>query len=57
MRVRVLCVCACVVIVITCVLGGISSTILRESLPRNMKLSRDVIDVIGDETKPASRDR
>lgn len=33
------------------------ATILRETSPRNMNLSRDVIDVIGDEMKPASRDR
>ena len=63
---RVCCVDACVVIVITYVrgVGRISSTILalartqeRESSLRNMKLSRVVIDLIGDKMKPASRDR
>lgn len=43
------CACACVRLDI--------ATISRAASPRSMKLSRDVIDVIGDETKPASRDR
>jgi len=51
-----------VVIVITCVRGGrniVHELCARknESSPKNMKLSRVVIDLIGDETKPASRDR